>query len=280
MESITIPDGVSWIGWNAFEGCSSLTSINIPQGVNLIGNHTFGSCHNLVSITIPDGLTSILSYAFDYCYQLKEINISNVENWMKIEFGENAFYSYYDIIVKGLKLTDLIVPESIGTIGGYTFYKCTSLESITLHKNLTTILKNAFNGCTNVKSIICQGETPPVVGANALDDISRTECSLHVPNTSLDLYKSTFPWNEFSNIIGEETGIQQVTSNEDITISTDGNTININGTIGGETIEVYNVGGSMIKAVKADTGNTTINGLQSGSVYIIKIRGNNVKVIL
>lgn len=53
---------VTEIGNTAFymlDGAMSLTSITIPDGVTSIGDDAFAGCSNLTSITIPDSVTSI-----------------------------------------------------------------------------------------------------------------------------------------------------------------------------------------------------------------------------
>ena len=73
---VTIPDGVTSIGDNAFYGCSGLTSITIPDSMTSIGEYAFGNCSNLTSITIPTNVTSIGDDAFYFCNSLTAINVS------------------------------------------------------------------------------------------------------------------------------------------------------------------------------------------------------------
>jgi hypothetical protein len=67
LTSISIPNSITSIGWDAFSGCSSLTSITIPNSVTSIEDGTFSGCSGLTSITIPNSVTSIGVSAFEAC---------------------------------------------------------------------------------------------------------------------------------------------------------------------------------------------------------------------
>ena len=66
--SITIPEGVTSIGSEAFSGCSSLASITIPESVTSIGYYALSGCSSLQSTYIKaPSLTSYGTNAFINC---------------------------------------------------------------------------------------------------------------------------------------------------------------------------------------------------------------------
>ena len=70
FESIKIPNSVTRIGADAFNGCYLLTSIIIPDSVTEIGVRAFVDCTSLTSVTIPDSVTEIGDHAFRNCSSL------------------------------------------------------------------------------------------------------------------------------------------------------------------------------------------------------------------
>ena len=62
--------------------------------------------------------------------------------------------------MNGNVLTNLVIPNGISTIKNYTFYNCTSFESITVPNSVSSIERYAFQGCSNLTKI-----TLPFIGA-------------------------------------------------------------------------------------------------------------------
>ena len=64
LTSVTISEGVTTIGQNAFYQCSNLASVSLPNSLTYIGISAFSDCSSLTTITIPSSVTEIGYVAF------------------------------------------------------------------------------------------------------------------------------------------------------------------------------------------------------------------------
>ena len=83
LTSVTIPESVTSIDYIAFLSCTRLVSVKLPKGLTTIGEWAFSGCSSLTSITIPEGVTTIGDYAFNSCDGLKSV-ISLIEEPFEI----------------------------------------------------------------------------------------------------------------------------------------------------------------------------------------------------
>ena len=116
---VTVPDGVTAIGKEAFYAKSAITEIHLPTGITLIGDSAFRSCTGLTELQLPTGITSI---------------------------GANAFQSCTG-------LTEIVVPDSVETIGDNAFYGCSGLTSLRLSQGLKTLGTNVFLNCSSLAEV-------------------------------------------------------------------------------------------------------------------------------
>ena len=106
LSSINIPENITSIGANAFDGCA-FTSISIPTSVTTIGKGAFRRCYKLTSFTIPSSVTSIGEIAFQglltpiYCYaiNLDPTSIKNINgesDYNKLYIPQSSYNYFYE----------------------------------------------------------------------------------------------------------------------------------------------------------------------------------------
>ena len=167
LSSVTIPDSVTSIGTQTFAGCSGLTSVVIPHGVTSIGVWAFSGCSSLISVTIPDSITSIPESRYHYgyssdafleCENLTEtrICVTDMARWCTNAINSNL-RGTRRIIVDGVEVTDLCIPDGVTNIGNYAFYNCDGLTSVTIPDSVTSIAPYAFEDCGGITSVIVPG---------------------------------------------------------------------------------------------------------------------------
>lgn len=113
--SFVIPDYVTRISSNAFQGCDNLTCLTIPGSVAEIDSFSLSRCVNLDTVILQDGITTILPGAFQNC----------------------------------ANLTNISIPDTVISIGNSAFYGCSSLSEIILPANVSET-PNSFSNCSAV----------------------------------------------------------------------------------------------------------------------------------
>jgi hypothetical protein len=142
VQAVTIPNGVTNIGYGAFQACYDLTNVVMPNTVVTLGDYAFIGCENLKAMVLSSNLTSIGYSGFYGCAALREIIIPN----SVISLGQYAFGECLD-------LASVTFPTNLAAIPLGTFANCHSLTSISLPDTVTNIGTSAFNGCRSLSAL-------------------------------------------------------------------------------------------------------------------------------
>ena len=112
--------------------------------------------------------------------------------------------------MNGEEVKDLVIPNSVTSIGKHAFEGYSGLTSVTIPNSVTSIGRRAFHSCSELLEVYCSAEKVPSTESDAFDGSYPENATLHVPAASIDSYKATTPWSSFGKIVAltdEETGI-------------------------------------------------------------------------
>lgn len=174
---------------------------------------------------------------------LRSVKISDIEDTVY----DNEFYGCSN-------LQEFECGDGVTSIGNWAFSGCSALKSYLSGTSVESIGQEAFSDCTAMTSFTTDAAVPPVCGNQALDDINKWECTLHVPQESIDDYQAAEQWKEFFFI--ETSGVEDVIAdNEDYSDC---------------PVEIYNLSGNKVGSSKEDL---------SPGIYIMR-QGRKVEKIM
>ena len=120
LDEVKIPSTVTKIKQSAFSGCTGLTKIELPPQLEEVGYNSFYGCSGLTEITIPSSVKTIPSGAFGNCTSLESVTLSEGIG----EIGTEAF--------QYTKLKSLNIPKSVKKLGHDIVRGCQHLAYITI----------------------------------------------------------------------------------------------------------------------------------------------------
>ena len=230
LTNITLHEGLEYLDADAFR-CTSITSVTIPRSVKQINGNPFNGCNDLAAIQVVSGNSYYNSNG--NCNAIIETAtktlISGCKNTVIPEdvkiIGINSFDSNSP--------ENLVIPNQVTTIKSKAFNNSQNQTSITIGKNVSSIeeenfvLQNYYNKVTDVYSY---AKTPPSLGTHVFGRYSyfiysdntyhllyfsyAPDVTLHVPASSISLYRNADVWKDFGTIValpveGITTGLNE-----------------------------------------------------------------------
>lgn len=225
LKAIYIPDSVTYIANQVFEGCTNLTSIvvakgnpvydsrencnaiiytasntlevgcastTIPSSVTSIGHGAFN--HSLIkSIVIPKGVTKIDRNPFRFCEELTSIVVE--EGNPVYDSRENCngiIETATNTLIAGCGKT--VIPNSVTAIEEWARLSPQDGNDVfTIGSGVKSIGEFAF---LNYRNVVCYALVPPVCAPNAI--LAWGQKNLYVPKESVEEYSKVAPWNEWT----------------------------------------------------------------------------------
>ena len=198
IKSVEMPNTVVSIGDYAFECCSALTAVRFSSMLKSIGKGAFSGCAQLTSINIPDSVETIDDGAFLYCMACTDLSVSaglsklgqfafaGMEKLERAEFRGNALAELPDrAFCNCTALKNLVLPESLSTIGKRAFSKCLSLTELTFPEDDLTVKDYAFEDTASLEKVTFEGNglwLKDYVFKNNFGEAKPKVCELTLPS--------------------------------------------------------------------------------------------------
>ena len=197
-QNTTIPNTVTSIGENAFFECSGLTSVTIPNSVTSIGEDAFYWCTGLTSVTIPNSVTVIGGGAFWDVPNIVYSGEATGSPWGARSV--NGYVDDYWVYSDNTKTTllacssaaqgEIIIPNSVTSIGSSAFYNCIYLTSVRIGNRVTVIGDGAFLNCTGLTSVEIPNSVTSIGGSAFSACTGLT--SIEIPNSVTSIGDDAF----------------------------------------------------------------------------------------
>ena len=192
-------DGVLYIGKYLIDAKTTLAGeYTIKEGTLAIATTAFSGCSGLTSISIPDSVTSIGSSAFFGCSGLAGVYITDLAAWCRISFDNhtaNPLYYAKNLYLNGTLVEgELVIPDSVTSIGSYAFFGCSGMTGITIPDSVTNIGRYAFSSCNGLTSVTFRNTTGwwRSSDSTATSGTSISSSDLSSPSTAAKYLTSTY----------------------------------------------------------------------------------------
>ena len=193
---------------------SSITVNGAKYRVTSIGARAFEGRSDITYLSLQYSIKSIGEYAFIDCGSNMTVNIANLEAWCKMELGNehsSPLSSASKVLLYDVETTSISIPETVTSIGKYTFYQCKSLTSLYISGSVTSIGSSAFEDCTGLTSVTLS-EGLASIGGSSFEGCSGIT-SITIPSTvtsiALNAFKECNSLNDITSKIQQPFAIEE-----------------------------------------------------------------------
>lgn len=254
----------------AFGGNTHLETIEIPDSVQQIGYDTWIACEQLNQISVDENNVNYSSQdGVLYDKGKTQLIVCPMAKSGVLTVAPGVTKIRSDALAECTQLTEVILPDTLKSIGICAFSACTGLTELVIPSSVEKMDDYAFEWCSGLKTIRFLGD-PPYLGENVFDGV-----------TAVVYYPAD--WTELPDAAGVggtldwEPALSEVANLNAVSTSYNSAKISWDAVSGAEGYVVYRKNGSSWKRLGTTTGTTyTQTGLSCGTTYTYTVRAYKI----
>ena len=177
-----------------------LPEYTMPSTVKTVDEYSMGANHYLTTIIFSDAIETLPKYVFYGC------TYSN-SNKCVVHLPENL-KTLVKSSLSDLRIREIYIPKNLTAIENGAMY-FDYIENVTCASSLTPNLcisgssTGILYNCSKLTDLYIQDEVPSSLNEGAFKEGQFMSVTLHVPSSSLEIYKSAEGWKKFWTIVDE-----------------------------------------------------------------------------
>lgn len=216
LNEVILPQGIEEIGQFSFAR-SSINKIWISNRVKNIGYGAFYHCDSLTELQLPESVETVEPNAFTHTRWVDDFLANGTEDFLvsggvlvaygghrsSVKLPEDVRVIAAEVFANHQEITEVILPDSLLTVGEGAFEGCTNLSVVVMGKQVERIKDRAFANC-KISNIMLP-ETLKELGIGAIDEVVKITYAGTIPVVTHELSAERLS-NEVYRNLSEESG--------------------------------------------------------------------------
>ena len=177
-----------------------LQEYTMPSTVKTVDEYCMGANHYLATINFSDAIETLPKYVFYGC------TYSN-SNKCVLHLPQNLT-TLVKSSLSDIRIREIDIPSKLSSIESGAMYfdyleKVTCASSSTPNLRVSGYSTGFLYNCSKLTDLYILDEVPATLNDETFKEGQFMSVTLHVPSSSIDLYKSAEGWNKFWTIVDE-----------------------------------------------------------------------------
>lgn len=194
IHHVKISSKITSVGKNVLTNCDNLETVVWGSSIETIEEYSFSGCTALEKFTLPKAVKTIKTNAFNDCYKLKDVYYGgSLTDWCSVTLSNaqsNPMYLTKVFYADNTPIVGQLTLPSVSTIKPYAFYGYDNFTDLVIPESVTSIGTSAFENNMGLATVHYQsnlGKWCDISFSNITSNPMNNDILLYVKNGSNDV---------------------------------------------------------------------------------------------